>query len=98
MLGCATSGVLGTSGVVTASKCKLVSVHVTSNSANTNVIKIFDNASAASGTEIVRLNTNAANNVTAFNMEYDMHGVMAANGLFLSITGSGSCSVTVNYA
>jgi len=98
MLGCATSGVMGTSQVVTASRCKLVSVHVTSNSSDTNTIKIFDNASAASGTEIVRINTNAANNVTAFNMEYDMHGVLAANGLYCQITGSGSCSVTVNHA
>ena len=97
MLGCATSGVLGSSDVVTASRCKLVSIHVTSNSSNSNVIKIFDNASAASGTEIVRINTSAANNVTAFNMEYDMHGVIAANGLYCDITGSGSCSVTVNY-
>ena len=97
MLGCATSGVMGTSQVVTVSRSKLVSIHVTSNSSGTNVIKIFDNASAASGTEIVRINTNAANNVTAFNQEYDMHGVIAANGLYCSITGAGSCSVTVNY-
>jgi len=98
MTGCSTSGVLGSSEVVSSNRCKLISVYVSSISSNTNVIKIFDHASAASGNEIIRINTNAANNVTAFNQEYDMHGAIAANGLYCSITGSGSCSVTVNFA
>ena len=100
MIGCATSGVLGSSAVVSSSRCKLVSVHVTSNSSNSNVIKIFDSHdnTTTGDVEIVRINTNANNSSTAFNMEYDMHGVVAAEGLYVEITGSGSCSVTVNFA
>ena len=84
---CRSSGVQTASAVVNAGRCKLISVHaqLTGNAATT--VKVFDNASAASGKEIARM-------VLAPNMapvEFDMHGVICSNGLYLDIsTGAGT--------
>ena len=98
--GCLSSGVFSASKLVSSQRTKLVSIHVTSNSSNTNVIKVFDSsdASASGDVEIVRINTRSDNSGTnVFNQEYDMHGVVAAKGLWVEITGSGSCAVTVTF-
>ena len=97
--GCLTSGVISSSTLVAAHRCKLVSVHVSSNSNNSNLIKVWDSSdtSTSGDVEIVRINTSADNSTTAFNQEYDMHGVNAAEGLYVQITGSGSCAVTITF-
>ena len=97
--GCLSSGVISSSTLVSSQRTKLVSVHVTSNSNNSNVIKVFDSSdtSTSGDVEIVRINTSADNSTTAFNQEYDMHGVVAAKGLYVEITGTGSCAVTVTF-
>ncbi len=98
--GCLSSGVFSSSTLVSSQRTKLVSIHVTSNSSNTNVIKVHDSSDASSSgdVEIVRINTRADNSgANVFNQEYDMHGVVAAKGLWVEITGSGSCFVTVTF-
>jgi hypothetical protein len=98
--GCLSSGVFSASKLVSSQRTKLVSIHVTSNSNAANVIKVFDSsdASASGDVEIVRINTRSDNSGTnVFNQEYDMHGVVAAKGLWVEITGSGSCAVTVTF-
>lgn len=98
--GCLSSGVFSSSTLVSSQRTKLVSVHVTSNANAANVIKVFDSSDASSSgdVEIVRINTRSDNSGTnVFNQEYDMHGVVAAKGLWVEITGSGSCAVTVTF-
>ena len=100
--GCSSSGVITASKVVSSSRCKLVSLHVTSINADANVIKVWDsNDSTTTGDlEIVRINVPSGNNTAnnAFNMEFDMHGVIAAEVLYVQITGSGTSAVTVTFA
>jgi len=97
MASCRSSGVLTASAVVNAGRCKLMSIHVTNlgEGANTT-IRLFDNASAASGTELVRIVVSAQIGPT----EFDMHGVICLNGLYLDIsTGAGTgAAVSVEFA
>lgn len=97
--GCLSSGVLDGSALVSSQRTKLISIHVTSNASAANVIKVWDSSDTQTSgdVEIVRINTSADNSTTAFNQEYDMHGVVAAKGLYVEITGSGSCAVTVTF-
>ena len=98
--GCLSSGVFSASKLVSSQRTKLVSIHVTSNASAANVIKVFDSsdASASGDVEIVRINTRSDNSGTnVFNQEYDMHGVVAAKGLYVEITGSGTSHVTVTF-
>jgi len=85
---CATSGVKTTDGVISASRCKLMSIHVSVTSSNStaalSTLKLFDNASAASGTEVSRINL-LASSTSPQNIEFDMHGVLCANGLFADV-------------
>tara|TARA_R100001129_G_scaffold173017_1_gene144113 strand:+ start:416 stop:706 length:291 start_codon:yes stop_codon:yes gene_type:complete len=93
---CRSSGVQTASAVVNAGRCKLISVHaqLTGNAATT--VKVFDNASAASGTELARIIMENPNET----QEFDMHGVLALNGLYLEIsTGAGTgAAVSVEFA
>jgi len=98
--GCLSSGVISSSTLVSPQRTKLVSIHVTSNANAANIIKVFDSSdtSTSGDVEIVRINTRSDNSGTnVFNQEYDMHGVVAAKGLYVQITGSGSCAVTVTF-
>ena len=98
--GCLSSGVFSASKLVSSQRTKLVSIHVTSNASAANVIKVFDSSDASSSgdVEIVRINTRSDNSgANVFNQEYDMHGVVAAKGLYVEITGSGTSHVTVTF-
>ena len=90
---CATSGVKTVDGVISASRCKLMSIHVSVTSSNTtaalSTLKLFDNASAASGTEITRINL-LASSTSPQTIEFDMHGVLCAKGLFADVTADGN--------
>ena len=99
MPSCRSSGVLTASAVVNAGRCKLISIHVQNTGAGASTtVRLFDNASAASGTELTRLIVDpaAANSP----MEFDMHGVLCLNGLYLDIsTGAGTgAAVSVEFA
>ena len=102
---CRSSGVLTADAVISAERCKLVSIHAQyTGTTGITTIKLFDNATAASGKELTRMVLQAphASDPTLYNnttFEFDMHGVIAVNGLFLQIstgTGMGS-AVSVEY-
>ncbi len=93
---CRSSGIQSSSAIVHSGRCKLISIHAQFTGSNPTTIRVFDNASAASGTELARIVfENPAERV-----EYDMHGVIAHNGLFLDIsTGAGTgAAVSVEFA
>ena len=84
----------------------MVSIHAVLTGDAATTIKIFDNASAASGLELARmiLQADVPPGSSAFAgptmMEFDMHGVLAVNGLYLSISsGAGEgAAVSLNFA
>jgi len=97
MASCRSSGVLTASAVVSAERCKLVSIHAQLTGANPTLVRVFDNSSAASGKELARINLVTSKTDT---IEFDMHGVIASNGLYLDIaTGTGiGAAVSVEFA
>ena len=95
--GCRSSGVLAATAVVSADRAKLVSVHLTAiigHADNMLVVSIYDSATATTSgkTELARFalanGDRTANDTIMF--EADMHGVIAAEGLYLVITNVSS--------
>lgn len=88
---CRSSGVLTASAVVAGHPCKLKSIHVSAkaNGPDTVTIKIFDSkdATLTGNTELARFVTDGTS-IGYTNVEYDMHGVLAREGLYLQITNS----------
>jgi len=95
MATCRSSGVNTASTIINAGRCKLVSIHATLTGVNPTTIKVFDNASAASGKELARIKLGQTEN-----LEFDMHGVLALNGLYLSISSGTDegAAVSVEFA
>lgn len=95
---CRSSGVLGSSAIVNREQSLLISIHanlvIVSNSAVT--VKVFDGTDNT-GTEIARIHNTTTGQ---YNIEYDMHGVLCRNGIFLEITeaGSSTAEVSVEFA
>ena len=98
MASCRSSGVLTASAVVSAERCKLVSIHAQLTGTNPTTVRVFDNSSAASGKELARIILATPEGPKA--IEFDMHGVIASNGLYLDIaTGTGiGAAVSVEFA
>tara|TARA_R100001163_G_C5056674_1_gene193119 strand:+ start:128 stop:430 length:303 start_codon:yes stop_codon:yes gene_type:complete len=83
-----TSGVLTASAIVNRGQCKLMSIHACETAGSLAQIKIFDGTDAT-GVEIARLILAAGQTI-----EFDMHGVIAKNGLYFEETsGAVACSV-----
>jgi len=99
MASCRSSGVLTASAVVSAERCKLISIHAQITGGAATLVRVFDNSSAASGKELARINLEAPPASPA-TIEFDMHGVIASNGLYLDIaTGGGTgAAVSVEFA
>ena len=106
MASCRSSGVKTASAVINADSCKLVSIHAVLTGTKPTTIKVFDNASAASGLELARMivaQTDPADPAARTGpemVEFDMHGALATNGLYLSIssgTGEGA-AVSVEFS
>tara|TARA_S200002703_G_scaffold149827_1_gene147714 strand:- start:727 stop:1035 length:309 start_codon:yes stop_codon:yes gene_type:complete len=99
---CRSSGVLAASAIVHSGRCKLISIHAQNTGASAaTTIRVFDNASAASGTELARIILDASAPPALISaVELDMHGVIAENGLYLDIsTGSGTgAAVSVEFS
>lgn len=94
MASCRSSGVLTSSAVVSAERCKLISIHCISTDAAPTTVRVYDNT-AASGKELLRIILYPDSSAS----EFDMHGVIASNGLYLDIsTGGGTgAAVSVEY-
>ena len=92
---CRSSGIKTASAVINAGRTKLISIHCACTGQAPTTVKVFDNASAASGTELARMIL--APDQT---LEFDMHGVLAVNGLYLSISSgtNESAAVSVEFA
>ena len=92
---CATSGVQTVDKVISSSRCKLMSIHVSVTSTNTtatlSTLKIYDN-NAASGTEVARINL-LASSTAPQNIEFDMHGVLCAKGLYADVDAGDNSAV-----
>jgi len=88
------SGVLGASAIVSRNQCRLKSIHasivIVGNAAVT--IKVFDSLDN-SGTELARIHHTTTGQ---YNIEYDMHGVLASTALFLEVTEVGSSTANVS--
>ena len=91
---CRSSGVLTASAVIAAHQCRLKSIHFSVFAGGPDVvtIKVFDSkdSTLTGNTELARLVVSNSDvfQVGVTNVEYDMHGVLAREGLFLQITNS----------
>ena len=107
--GCRSSGDLTSSALVFTGRCKLVSIHGTNlHATDTSTIIIYDNV-AASGKIVGYFvlpglrgagadgSAAATFSPTAHSMEFDMHGVICANGLYYSAS-AGTPHVTIEYS
>ena len=92
---CRSSGIKTASAVVNAGRTKLISIHAVCTGIAPTTVKVFDNASAASGTELARMILAPDQTI-----EFDMHGVLALSGLYLSISSgtNESAAVSVEFA
>jgi len=102
MSACRTSFVQTSSTMITVGQCRLVSIHAVLTDANATTIKVYDVAtsgSAGASNEMARLILRAAPASPSL-IEFDMHGVIATNGLYLEIssgTGEGA-AVSVEFS
>lgn len=98
MASCRSSGVLTSSAVISSSRCKLVSIHLQHTGSQPTTVRVFDNATSATGKELSRVILLPPPDGTP-SVEFDMHGVIASNGLYLDIaTGAGlGAAVSVEF-
>lgn len=87
---CVSSGVLTTDSLVSAKRVKLVSVHCSCSTGGTATIKVYDSgtATAVGKVEVARMIVGAGTS-----NEFDMHGRVMAEGIYVDITGTGSYSI-----
>lgn len=87
---CRSSGVLTASAVIAAHQCRLKSIHVAAEAGGPDVItiKVWDSkdSTLTNNTELARFVFSVPSGPV--NLEYDMHGVLAREGLYLQITNS----------
>tara|TARA_R100000655_G_scaffold99173_3_gene142916 strand:- start:224 stop:562 length:339 start_codon:yes stop_codon:yes gene_type:complete len=108
--GCRSSGLLTADAVVHRGQCKLISVHAYNEHAGAACVGIIYDNTAASGKVVAKFRLpplNAAgtdgsgaattNPIEPNPIEFDMHGVLCSNGLYLDITG-GTPNITIEFA
>ena len=97
---CRSSGILTASDTISGERCKLVSIHCQRTGGGSTTVRLFDNASAASGKELIRLILDAGDPASPPIIEMDLHGVICSNGLYLEIsTGAGTgAAVAVHFS
>jgi hypothetical protein len=108
--GCRSSGLITADTLVHTGRCKLVSIHgYNEHAGNACVIIIYDNT-AASGKVVAKLRLPGLNGtgtdgdgnptsaaIEANPIEFDMHGVICHNGLYVDVT-NGTPNLTIEYA
>ena len=97
MSSCRSSGIKTASSVISSERCKLISIHAQyTGGGDSTFVKLFDNT-AASGKELLRIVLNDAGSPTSPNcIEFDMHGVICSNGLYLQIETGGTTGAAVS--
>tara|TARA_B100000902_G_scaffold250796_1_gene237334 strand:+ start:193 stop:516 length:324 start_codon:yes stop_codon:yes gene_type:complete len=82
------SGVLAGDTIICKNACNLKSIHITCTVGGSDeyILKIFDSkdATLTGNTELARFVFKG--HTGAINVEYDMHGVLAREGLFAQLT------------
>ena len=108
---CRSSGLITADTLVFTGQCKLVSIHGYNIHASTHTTVIVYDNTAASGKIVAKLylppltmsgTTGAGadptvNPVGMNNIEFDMHGVLCRNGIYVDIT-DGTPNITVEFA
>ena len=99
--GCRSSRLITADTLVHSGRCKLISFHGYNNHATAScVVKIYDNT-AASGKVVSKYVVpginDAGGNGLSPTLEFDMHGVICENGLYVDIT-NGTPNLTVEFA
>ena len=100
------SGLITADTLVHSGRCKLVSIHGYNDHATTSeIVTIYDNT-VGSGKVVAKIlmpplisnqgSPDSGATITSF--EWDMHGVICENGLYVDCAGTGNCSITVEYA
>ncbi len=102
MGGCRTSFVQSASKMIIVGQSRLVSIHSVLTGTNATTIKVYDTATsgaASAANEMARIILRATPDSPSI-IEFDMHGVIANNGLYLEIssgTGEGA-AVSVEFS
>ena len=102
MVGCRTSFIKSASTMITVGQCRLISIHSVLTGTNATTIKVHDTATtggASAGNEMARIILKPTPDSPSM-IEFDMHGVIASNGLYLDISsGSGEgAAVSVEFS
>ena len=95
-MACRSSGVDDSSFLVHKGQCKLISVHAVLLGMAATTVKVFDNT-AGSGKELARIIVKPAPDGPTIT-EFDMHGVLATNGLYCTISPDNGAAVSVEFA
>ena len=94
------SGVLTTSALICGNACNLKSIHITckADGPDEYILKIYDSndATFTGNTELCRFVFYG--NTSAQNVEADMHGVLAREGLYAEVTAPVSPSPSSHFA
>jgi len=98
---CRSSGIKTASEAISGERSKLVSIHCLRTGAGAaTTVRLFDNASAASGKEMIRLVLDPGDQTAPSILEMDLHGAICSNGIYLDIsTGAGTgAAVAVHFS
>lgn len=96
---CRSSGVLVASAIIAAHECRLKSIHYSVMAGGPDVvtIQVYDSkdSTLTNNTEIARFVVDGQN--LRVNVESDMHGVLAREGLYLKISNSAGSPAADTY-
>ena len=94
---CFTSGVRTADAIIHKGRCKLISIHASTVTDGTFTVQVYDSAdndpSSAGEIEVARLQISSTGATNGQSLEYDMHGVVCQNGIYVDITGTGAYSI-----
>ena len=90
MANCVGSGVKSTDAVAYVGRCALKSIHATNASGSTFTVQVWDSGTATTSGKVEIARMVLASNGS---LEYDMHGRICAEGLYVDVTGTGTYSL-----
>ena len=89
------SGLKTADGVIRADKGILTGVHVITDGTNDATVLLYDNASAATGTEIFKITVTGTDDSIPINLPNN--GVYCKNGIYADITTAGTMGYIVYF-